>query len=91
MLRWLATFAQINPIWLYGPYNPPAISAGSQPDFYMGFLEGSLRIMPAWEWVVFGHTFAFNVFIPAAGAARHHLDRRRAVAVHRAVDHRRQA
>ncbi len=60
-----ATFAQINPIWLYGPYNPLAISAGSQPDFYMGFLEGALRIMPAWQWVVFGHTFAFNVFIPA--------------------------
>jgi ubiquinol-cytochrome c reductase cytochrome b subunit len=59
------TFAQINPIWLYGPYNPLAISAGSQPDFYMGFLEGALRIMPAWEWVIFGHTFAFNVFIPA--------------------------
>ncbi len=60
-----ATFAQINPIWLYGPYNPVGISAGSQPDFYMGFLEGSLRMMPAWQWVVFGHTFAFNVFIPA--------------------------
>jgi len=60
-----ATFAQINPIWIYGPYNPLAISAGSQPDFYMGFLEGSLRIMPAWQWVVFNHTFAFNVFIPA--------------------------
>ena len=41
------------------------ISSGSQPDFYMGFLEGSLRMMPAWQWVVFGHTFAFNVFIPA--------------------------
>ena len=60
-----STFAQINPIWIYGPYNPLAISAGSQPDFYMGFLEGSLRIMPAWQWVIFGHTFAFNVFIPA--------------------------
>jgi ubiquinol-cytochrome c reductase cytochrome b subunit len=59
------TFAQINPIWLYGPYNPLAISAGSQPDFYMGMLEGALRVMPAWQWVIFGHTFAFNVFIPA--------------------------
>ena len=58
------TFAQINPIWLYGPYNPLAISAGSQPDFYMGMLEGALRVMPAWEWVIFGHTFVFNVFIP---------------------------
>jgi len=60
-----STFAQINPIWIYGPYNPLAISAGSQPDFYMGFLEGSLRMMPAWQWVVAGHTFAINVFIPA--------------------------
>jgi ubiquinol-cytochrome c reductase cytochrome b subunit len=60
-----ATFTQINPIWLYGPFNPVAMSAGSQPDFYMGALEGALRIMPAWQWVPFGHTFAFNVFIPA--------------------------
>jgi ubiquinol-cytochrome c reductase cytochrome b subunit len=60
-----ATFVQINPIWLYGPFNPVAMSAGSQPDFYMGMLEGALRVMPAWQFVFFGHTFAFNVFIPA--------------------------
>ncbi len=65
VLALAATFAQINPIWLYGPFNPVAMSAGSQPDFYMGMLEGALRVMPAWQWVVFGHTFAFNVFIPA--------------------------
>src|SRR5215467_1312080 len=65
VLALLSTFAQINPIWLYGPYNPSGITAGSQPDFYLGPLEGALRIMPAWEWNVFGHTFAFNVFIPA--------------------------
>jgi Cytochrome b(N-terminal)/b6/petB len=35
-----ATFTQINPIWLYGPHNPVAMSADSQPDFYMGALEG---------------------------------------------------
>jgi quinol---cytochrome-c reductase cytochrome b subunit len=64
VLALAGALAQINPIWIYGPYSPLAISAGSQPDFYMGFLEGSLRIMPAWQWVVFGHTFAFNVFIP---------------------------
>ncbi len=64
-LALLSTFAQINPIWLYGPYTPASISAGSQPDFYMGLLEGSLRIMPSWSWNVLGHTFAFNVFIPA--------------------------
>ncbi len=60
-----STFAQINPIWLYGPYNPVGISSGSQPDFYMGFLEGSLRIMFPWQTVIFGHTIAWNVFIPA--------------------------
>jgi ubiquinol-cytochrome c reductase cytochrome b subunit len=60
-----STFAQINPIWLYGPYNPVGISAGSQPDFYMGFLEGSLRIMFPWQTVLFGHTIAWNVFVPA--------------------------
>jgi ubiquinol-cytochrome c reductase cytochrome b subunit len=65
VLALLSTFAQINPIWLFGPYNPSGITAGSQPDFYMGALEGALRIMPAWEWNVLGHTIAFNVFIPA--------------------------
>jgi ubiquinol-cytochrome c reductase cytochrome b subunit len=65
VLALLSTFAQINPIWLFGPYNPSGITAGSQPDFYMGALEGALRIMPAWEWNVWGHTFQFNVFIPA--------------------------
>jgi ubiquinol-cytochrome c reductase cytochrome b subunit len=62
----LATFAQINPVWLYGPYTPVAISSASQPDFYMGILEGSLRIMPAWEWNFLGHTLSFSVLIPAA-------------------------
>ena len=65
ILALAGAFAQINPVWLYGPYNPVAMAAGSQPDFYMGMLEGALRVFPAWQWVVFGHTFAFNVFIPA--------------------------
>ncbi|MGI8334068.1 cytochrome bc1 complex cytochrome b subunit [Actinomadura scrupuli] len=63
----LGTFAQINPIWMFGPYDPAAISAGSQPDFYMGFLEGSLRIMPNWETNLWGHTIPWNVVIPALG------------------------
>jgi ubiquinol-cytochrome c reductase cytochrome b subunit len=59
------TFAQVNPIWLYGPYNPSGISAGSQPDFYMGFLEGALRVWPSWTWDAWGHTVAWNVVLPA--------------------------
>jgi ubiquinol-cytochrome c reductase cytochrome b subunit len=61
----LATFAQINPIWLFGPYTPDSITAGSQPDFYMGFLEGALRIMPNWETNLWGHTVSWNVLVPA--------------------------
>jgi ubiquinol-cytochrome c reductase cytochrome b subunit len=60
----LSTFAQINPIWLYGPYTPLAISSASQPDFYMGILEGSLRMMPAWEINFIGHTLSLSVLIP---------------------------
>jgi quinol---cytochrome-c reductase cytochrome b subunit len=65
VLALLSTFAQINPIWIYGPYNPSGISAGSQPDFYMGFMEGALRMWPSWRWNMLGHTWAFNVFLPA--------------------------
>jgi ubiquinol-cytochrome c reductase cytochrome b subunit len=67
VLALLATFAQINPIWLFGPYDPAAISAGSQPDFYMGAMEGALRIMPNLETNVLGHTISWNVLIPALG------------------------
>jgi ubiquinol-cytochrome c reductase cytochrome b subunit len=61
----LATVAQINPIWLYGPYNPANASSFSQPDWYIGFLEGTLRIMPGVVTNVGGHTIAWNVFLPA--------------------------
>ncbi len=63
-LAGLSTFGQINPIWLYGQYTPLAISSASQPDFYMGLLEGSLRMMPAWEINFLGHTLALSVLIP---------------------------
>jgi ubiquinol-cytochrome c reductase cytochrome b subunit len=62
----LATVAQINPIWLYGPYNPLAISSASQPDWYLGILEGALRVMPAWEINFLGHTLTLSVLIPFA-------------------------
>ncbi len=52
----LGGIAQVNPIWLYGPYNAGVVSAGSQPDWYVGFLDGSTRLFPDWEIRVFGHT-----------------------------------
>jgi ubiquinol-cytochrome c reductase cytochrome b subunit len=62
----LSAFATINPIWLYGPYTPVAISSASQPDWYMGILEGALRMMPAWEINFLGHTLSLSVLIPFA-------------------------
>ncbi|TDD79582.1 cytochrome b [Actinomadura rubrisoli] len=67
VLALMGAFVQINPIWLFGPYDPGAISSGSQPDWYMGVLEGALRIMPNWEISAWGHTVSFNVLIPALG------------------------
>ena len=58
----------INPIWLYGPYDPSKVTAGSQPDWYMGVAEGLLRIMPGWETEIFGSTISWNVFIPGVVA-----------------------
>ena len=61
----LAATLQINPVWNYGPYDPSPVSAGAQPDWYMLFLEGALRLMPGQTEVVFGNfTVPFNVLIP---------------------------
>src|SRR4051794_3764782 len=60
----LGAFAQINPVWLYGPYNASQVSAGSQPDWYIFFLEGSLRLMPNLESNFWGHTISWQILIP---------------------------
>ncbi|MFB7509345.1 cytochrome bc1 complex cytochrome b subunit [Streptomyces broussonetiae] len=61
----LAAIAQVNPVWNYGPYRPDQVSTGAQPDWYVGFLEGALRLTPAWETNVAGHTLMWNVLLPA--------------------------
>jgi len=60
----LGAVASINPIWLYGPYTPGQISAGSQPDWYMGWLDGLVRMSPPIETHAFGHTISWNILIP---------------------------
>ncbi len=62
----MAAIATINPIWAYGPYVPDQVTAGSQPDWYIGFLDGMLRAFPNWETTIWGYTISWNVFIPAA-------------------------
>jgi len=61
----LGAFAQINPIWQFGPYTASRISYAVQPDWYMGFLDGALRIFPAWSFHSFGYTIPLEVTIPA--------------------------
>src|ERR1700712_4369869 len=61
----MASVFTINPIWLYGPYDPSPISAGTQPDWYIGFADGALRLVPpGWGVVWGGYTVSFNILIP---------------------------
>lgn len=60
----VAAVATINPIWAIGPYRPDMVGTGAQPDWYMGFAEGLVRIMPGWEINLWGHTLVLGVFIP---------------------------
>jgi ubiquinol-cytochrome c reductase cytochrome b subunit len=45
----LGAVFEVNPVWLYGPYEAAAATSYAQPDWYIGFLEGSLRLFPPWE------------------------------------------
>ncbi|MGY1594382.1 cytochrome bc complex cytochrome b subunit [Geodermatophilus sp. SYSU D00965] len=45
----LGGLVQINPVWLWGPYNPAQVSSASQPDWYVMFLDGTSRLFPAWD------------------------------------------
>ena len=59
-----ATFT-INPIWNYGPYDPSPVSAGTQPDWYIGWLDGALRLAPGnMDMVIFGNTYPLGILIP---------------------------
>jgi ubiquinol-cytochrome c reductase cytochrome b subunit len=55
----------ISPVWLYGPSASGEASAGSQPDWYTGFLDGALRLVPpGWGFVWLDHTWALDILIP---------------------------
>ncbi|WP_174774743.1 MULTISPECIES: ubiquinol-cytochrome c reductase cytochrome b subunit [Cryobacterium] len=61
----MASLFTINPIWNYGPYDPSPVSAGTQPDWYIGFADGALRLIPpGLEFVWLDRTFSFNILIP---------------------------
>ncbi len=61
----IASLFTINPVWNYGPYDPSPVSAGTQPDWYIGFADGALRLVPPHlESVIFGHTWSWNILLP---------------------------
>ena len=61
----IATFFQINPIWNYGPYDPSPVSAGTQPDWYIGFGDGALRLIPpGWELPIGNYTLTLAILVP---------------------------
>ncbi|RNL86357.1 cytochrome bc1 complex cytochrome b subunit [Halostreptopolyspora alba] len=61
----LSGFVQVNPIHLFGPFTPTSITSGLQPDWYMGFMEGSLRIFPNWFDInIAGYAIPTAVLVP---------------------------
>ncbi|MCU1371669.1 MAG: cytochrome b/b6 domain protein, partial [Ilumatobacteraceae bacterium] len=68
VLAALGGLVQINPIWLYGPFEPANVSSASQPDWYMGWLDGALRLWPGWEVRALGYEIPAP-FFPGVGLA----------------------
>ncbi|MEY4449892.1 MAG: hypothetical protein RLZZ304_267 [Actinomycetota bacterium] len=61
----IAATITINPVWNYGSYDPSPVSAGTQPDWYIGWADGALRLAPTGietEW--FGYTWSWNILLP---------------------------
>jgi ubiquinol-cytochrome c reductase cytochrome b subunit len=63
ILAFMGGLIQINPVWSYGPFDPATVSAPSQPDWYIGWLEGALRLFPPFDLTIFGVTIP-SPFIP---------------------------
>jgi ubiquinol-cytochrome c reductase cytochrome b subunit len=58
----LGGLVQINPIWEWGPYHTYASTNGAQPDWYLGWLIGALRLMPGWDFTIGHYTVVPNPF-----------------------------
>ncbi len=87
----MGALLSINPVWKYGPYDPSKVTAGSQPDWYMGWPDGALRIMPGIETHIWGVTISWNVMLPILILPVVMFLLLMMLPVHRGLDHRRQA
>jgi ubiquinol-cytochrome c reductase cytochrome b subunit len=62
ILLLLGGLVQINPIWQWGPYDPWVSTNGAQPDWYLGWLIGALRLIPPLEVTIGSYTLIPNPF-----------------------------
>jgi ubiquinol-cytochrome c reductase cytochrome b subunit len=58
----LGGLVQINPIWLWGPYHLSDATNGAQPDWYLGWLIGALRLVPSFDLTIGDYTLVPNPF-----------------------------
>jgi ubiquinol-cytochrome c reductase cytochrome b subunit len=58
----LGGLVQINPVWLWGPYHVYSGTNGAQPDWYLGWLIGALRLVPGFDVVAWNRTVVPNPF-----------------------------
>jgi ubiquinol-cytochrome c reductase cytochrome b subunit len=58
----LGGLVQINPIWLWGPYHLADGTNGAQPDWYLGWLIGALRLVPSFDVTIGDYTLVPNPF-----------------------------
>ena len=100
-LLMLGGLFQINPVWIYGPYEPSQGYVPAQPDWYIGWLEGALRLSPPSDFRIFGHLvpspFLGGVVMPGVAftlmylwpflEARYHRDRASHQLLDRPRDH----
>jgi ubiquinol-cytochrome c reductase cytochrome b subunit len=58
----LGGLVQINPVWLWGPYHVGDATNGAQPDWYLGWLIGALRLVPGFDVTIGGYTLVPGPF-----------------------------
>jgi ubiquinol-cytochrome c reductase cytochrome b subunit len=58
----LGGLVQINPIWQWGPYETGLSTNGAQPDWYLGWLIGALRLVPGFDLTIGDYTLVPNPF-----------------------------
>jgi ubiquinol-cytochrome c reductase cytochrome b subunit len=62
LLFGLGALVQVNPVWQWGPFELAQGTNGAQPDWYLGWLIGALRLMPGFDVTIGDYTLIPNPF-----------------------------